>query len=356
MKGFNTVHYKNQSFNFFCCVHAPELLNVPLLISLVKCKLPLIGCTQLPAVAGIPRTQPGRSGCWPVAHSASGRSQDLCIDAADRRRHLSQRPAASAVGPGATHPDLSESRGELGANGGPLPLCRAGGPYLGVSWAARWCGGSPERTASVEPAVSRLGSRSRCELPGHLYRVWTASGADSDEAVSLHTSGRHRVRALGTGRQSQSFGEAGGAHGQAASRSRSLPARPLRALHSSCAGRRAGQRSVGSWPFSPARWASVSSLQAEALTGQGRSYADSDAAGPADRRPDSGAGPTRTPPGPASSQVTAWPLHESRPPRSPILRPGPRVSLHFPCISQLATTARFSFKRSRTIYSSATPA
>jgi hypothetical protein len=56
---------------------------------------------------------------------------------------------------------------------------------LGVSWAASRCGGSPERTASVEPAASRLGSRSRSELPGHCYRVRTASRADSDEEVSV---------------------------------------------------------------------------------------------------------------------------------------------------------------------------
>jgi hypothetical protein len=51
----------------------------------------LHGCTQLPAVVGILRSQSGRRGSRPVARLASCRSPELYSDDADRRRHLRHR-------------------------------------------------------------------------------------------------------------------------------------------------------------------------------------------------------------------------------------------------------------------------
>ncbi len=116
-----------------------------------------------------------------------------CVYPSDSTVLMLARGTTAAGRARAIRPDLSESRGGSGANGRPLPHCWAGHrvgrapPFLilGVSWAASWCGGSPERTATVEPVASRPGSCSRSELPGHRYRAWTASGTDSDEVVSL---------------------------------------------------------------------------------------------------------------------------------------------------------------------------
>jgi hypothetical protein len=88
-----------------------------------------------------------------VAQSANGRSQDLSINTADRQRRLRHRPpVAPAAGPGAARPDLSESRGGLGANSRSLPLRWAGGPCRRLlSWASagllRVAGGVHRRSA-----------------------------------------------------------------------------------------------------------------------------------------------------------------------------------------------------------------
>jgi hypothetical protein len=129
---------------------------------------------------------------------------------------LSPPPAASAAGPGATRPGLCARSGSETASVTALGLrhrpwtspsrvagwvltadrYRSVGPagrspqalILGVSWAARWCGGSPERTATVESA-SWLGSRSRSELPGHRYREWSRLGRSGQPRFC--SSGRH---------------------------------------------------------------------------------------------------------------------------------------------------------------------
>ena len=70
--------------------------------------------------------------------------------------------AAGAAGAGATRPDpVGHVAGW--ANGGSLPHHWAGGQCAavslvsGVSWAARWCAGSPALTNSADPLASRLG-------------------------------------------------------------------------------------------------------------------------------------------------------------------------------------------------------
>ncbi len=109
----------------------------------------MIGCTQLPAVSGIPRTQPGRSGCWPVAQSPSGRSQDLPIVAADRRRHLSHR-----------------ARRPLPR--GPVPPARASVPARdGLRLRHRPPGLPPLRPGPVPPA--------RAHVPGVQVHTCTTS-------------------------------------------------------------------------------------------------------------------------------------------------------------------------------------
>jgi hypothetical protein len=184
---------------------------------------------------------------------------------ADRRRNPSPLPAALAVGLGATRPGLCARCGpestSVTAPGhhcwpGPVPPARtspsrvagwtsqsrvagwvltpppadrfrSAGPagsappalILGVSWASCWCGGSPEHTASVEPAARQLGSLSRSELASHRYRVRTPSGADSDGAVRVFCSATQvvtRACAPGTARQLQSTAKAGDMHGQQA--------------------------------------------------------------------------------------------------------------------------------------------
>jgi hypothetical protein len=138
----------------------------------------------------------------------------------------------------------------------------------------------------VEPEASRQGSRSRSELLGHCYRVWIASGADSDEAVSF---GPHFMPPPGTVRQLQPSAEVGDASNQPAKQD------PVQALPS-CrqhAGvkldRPPGRPKVcgQTRPTGSARDGrrSLSCRQVCSLTGQARRYADSDAGqGPEDSR------------------------------------------------------------------------
>jgi hypothetical protein len=133
-------------------------------------------------------------------------------------RHRSRPP--QQAGPGATRPDrgpggsgptsatapcrrsklgpMPPARAPLGlvagwSNGGPLPRHWAGGPCTTVSYLgrqlgvlARWCAGSPELCASLiaEPVGQSAGS---CEWGAAAGPVWTASGADLDEAHSLRS-------------------------------------------------------------------------------------------------------------------------------------------------------------------------
>jgi hypothetical protein len=120
------------------------------------------GCTQLPAVVGILRSQSGRRGSRPVARLASCRSPMLYSDDADRRRHLRHRALrpqspgsappvrtvgragwgpASATAPGRrSRPGPAPpARAPLGrvaswSNCGPLPHHWAGGPCATVSY------------------------------------------------------------------------------------------------------------------------------------------------------------------------------------------------------------------------------
>ncbi len=136
------------------------------------------GCTQLPAIEGILRSQSGRRRSRPMARSASGRSPILYSDDADRRRHLRHRarrpqspgsapPArtvdppppplpAAAAGRARCHPPgprwvawrvgLTADRFRVTGLAGRAPHS----PFLGISWAARWCAGSPELCTSLK--------------------------------------------------------------------------------------------------------------------------------------------------------------------------------------------------------------
>ncbi len=220
-----------------------------------------------------------------MARSASGSSQDLSTT--DDVTSVTD-PGCPAAGSCATRPGLCARCGSKPASvtapghrcwPGPVPPARtspsrvagwlltadcfcSAGPagrappalILGVSWAACWCGGLQERTYAVEPAVSQLGSSSRSELPGHCYRVWTSSGADSDEAVSLDFATQAATRAgpVGLVRQSQSSAEVGDVSDSPVSQAlaRALPSRrqsqwaPASAGQTSWTGRLACPRSV----------------------------------------------------------------------------------------------------------------
>ncbi len=116
-----------------------------------------------------------------MAQTASCRSHLFSCRRADRRRHLRHRSRlpqqSSPVPPARTSPSrvagwvLTADRFRSAGPAGRAPPAL----ILGVSWAACWCGGSPEHTATVEPAARRLGSLSRSELPGHRCRVRTAT-------------------------------------------------------------------------------------------------------------------------------------------------------------------------------------
>jgi hypothetical protein len=150
--------------------------------------------------------------------------------------------------------------GGLGSNGGMLPLRRAGGlcatgSLLGVSWAARWCDGSPEHVSSVKPAASRQGSRSRCELQGPPLprgdRQRGRLGRSSQPRPAPHAA--TRIRDPGVGYQSQSSARSAASTGRGpvgCGDSRS-GTRVHHSRVSSCAGRRDGQRYAGSSALQP---------------------------------------------------------------------------------------------------------
>ena len=77
----------------------------------------------------------------------------------------------------------------VGSNGGPLPHYWAGGQCAavslvsGVSWAARWCAGSPEPT-NCRPVGLSAGRGRRVELPGQCYRGRIAAVPTRMRAVS----------------------------------------------------------------------------------------------------------------------------------------------------------------------------
>ena len=139
---------------------------------------------------------------------------------------------------------------------------------LGVSWAARWCAGSPELCTSLarNPLAGWLGRADGVQLPGQCYRVWTASGADSDEAHSLRSVTRivtragARVRSVRVSppqRPAARHARQPAARLQRRPVSRLGPGKPSQGCAvSSWTGRRAGQRSAGIAPGQQARaWA-----------------------------------------------------------------------------------------------------
>ena len=98
----------------------------------------------------------------PAAAAAGSSPPARAVGRVGRAKPPSPCLAAGAAGAGATRPDpVGHVAGW--ANSGSLPHHWAGGkcavvPLVsGVSWAARWCAGSPELTDSADPLASRLG-------------------------------------------------------------------------------------------------------------------------------------------------------------------------------------------------------
>jgi hypothetical protein len=242
-------------------------------------------------------------------------------------------PAASVAGFGATRPDRGP--GGLGtSHPPPLPAAAAGrarrhppgprwvawrvgltadrfritGPAgrappsltLGVSWAARWCAGSPELCTSLarNPLASWLGRADGVQLPGQCYRVWTASGADSDEAHSLRSVTRivtragARVRSVRVSppqRPAARHARQPAARLQRRPVSRLGPGKPSQGCAvSSWTGRRAGQRSAGIAPGQQARAWAMHYLCPAGVVSNG---AGSSLRQPGRRGPGPGAGP-----------------------------------------------------------------
>jgi hypothetical protein len=200
----------------------------------VSTGLRLHGCTQLPAGVVILRSQSGRHGSRPVARLASSRSPILYSDCADRRRHLRHRvrrpqsragwdppppllPAAAAGRAQCQPPGPRWVAWRVGLTADRFRVTWLAGRappslILGVSWAARWCAGSPQlcTSLSAEPVGQSAGSCGWGAAAGPvLPRVNHQRGRLGRGAQpQVRNSDRHSGRSTGTVSQGQSSAEA----------------------------------------------------------------------------------------------------------------------------------------------------